>query len=540
MITIDMMKKWFFAALAMAVVLPAAAQDTYESGRLLGSDLNGTARYVGMGGAMEALGADISTTGTNPAGIGLFRHSTVSAGFGLVSQADAHEFDGRSTTNMSFDQAGFVYSMRIDRSSFLNFALNYHKSRNFNQILSVADQALYESSLNLLTAEKDWQGYYSLGMRKDELIGYQSPRSSHEALNFSQLDWLNANVLADEEGVDDYVLHGMGADSYNFDRASRGWINAFDVTLSGNSNDRLYWGVSVGISDVKYKGYSEYVEALRYLSGEPGGGVGYGDMRTIKGTGVDLKAGVIFRPVEYSPFRVGLYVQTPTWYDLTSENTTALVNESDLGNNLDGTYVDAGDISNSYDFRFYTPWKFGISLGHTIGKNLALGATYEFSDYGASQNRVKDGYDAYGNEDSYKDTEMKRNTEDVMKGVSTLKVGLEFKPIPEVALRAGYNYVSPAYSKNGYRDMTIDSYGVTYASTADYVNWDSTNRITGGIGCKIGNLNLDVAYQYSSTKGDFYAMQPGIFRNSDIPGDVPSVSVSNKRHQVLFTVGYTF
>ena len=46
------MKKIFFAALAMAVVLPAAAQDTYESARLLGSDLNGTARYVGMGGAM--------------------------------------------------------------------------------------------------------------------------------------------------------------------------------------------------------------------------------------------------------------------------------------------------------------------------------------------------------------------------------------------------------------------------------------------------------------------------------------------------------
>ena len=48
--------------------MPAAAQDTYESARLLGSDLNGTARYVGMGGAMEALGADISTISTNPAG----------------------------------------------------------------------------------------------------------------------------------------------------------------------------------------------------------------------------------------------------------------------------------------------------------------------------------------------------------------------------------------------------------------------------------------------------------------------------------------
>ena len=38
------MRKFCFAAFALAVILPAAAQDTYESARLLGSDLNGTAR----------------------------------------------------------------------------------------------------------------------------------------------------------------------------------------------------------------------------------------------------------------------------------------------------------------------------------------------------------------------------------------------------------------------------------------------------------------------------------------------------------------
>ena len=90
------MKKLYIAALALAAVLPASAQDTYESARVLGSDLNGTARYVGMGGAMEALGAEISTMSTNPAGIGLFRHSTVSGSFGVVTQSGAKEFDGKN------------------------------------------------------------------------------------------------------------------------------------------------------------------------------------------------------------------------------------------------------------------------------------------------------------------------------------------------------------------------------------------------------------------------------------------------------------
>ena len=153
------MKKILLAAIAMGLVLPAAAQDTYESARLLGSDLNGTARYVGMGGAMEALGADISTMGTNPAGIGLFRHSTASLSFGVVSQADAKEFDGLNKTNMSFDQAGFVYSARVSPTSFINVGFNYHKSKNFDQILSAAN-SLRGCSQNGLTYEKAARGLY--------------------------------------------------------------------------------------------------------------------------------------------------------------------------------------------------------------------------------------------------------------------------------------------------------------------------------------------------------------------------------------------
>ena len=100
------------AAFALAM-LPAAAQETYENAKIGWSDLNGTARYVGMGGAMEALGADISTIGTNPAGIGLFRKSQANISLGVVSQQDGNAFGGGHTTNMSFDQVGFVYASRV-------------------------------------------------------------------------------------------------------------------------------------------------------------------------------------------------------------------------------------------------------------------------------------------------------------------------------------------------------------------------------------------------------------------------------------------
>ena len=42
----------------------AAAQTVYDGAKFIDKDLNGTARFVSMGGAMSALGGDISTMNT--------------------------------------------------------------------------------------------------------------------------------------------------------------------------------------------------------------------------------------------------------------------------------------------------------------------------------------------------------------------------------------------------------------------------------------------------------------------------------------------
>ena len=71
--------------MAFGATAAANAQETYLNANLLKPELTGTARYVGMGGAMEALGADISTISSNPAGIGIFCHSTVNVSFGVIT-----------------------------------------------------------------------------------------------------------------------------------------------------------------------------------------------------------------------------------------------------------------------------------------------------------------------------------------------------------------------------------------------------------------------------------------------------------------------
>ncbi len=529
------MKKILSISVLCLLAVAASAQETYENANIATEDLNCTARYVGMGGAMDALGADLSTISTNPAGIGLFRHSAANVSFGLVSQEGGESFANGNKTNMSFDQGGFVYSMRSGRSNFINFAFNYHKSRNFDYILSAAS-SLDGASQNKLSSTKGALGVFGF---KDKEINTDAP-------TFNQVDYLYYNSGLSDAWIDDngdYKYYYTNASGYNFNRANTGYIGEYDFNISGNVNDRFYWGVTFGVSDVHYNGYSEYSEALVDGSSSVGN-ILLADNRKITGTGFNVKGGIIVRPIETSPFRIGVSIATPTWYDLTTSNYTTLALSGDFNPNY-GQPSSSSSIGESYDFKLYTPWKFGLSLGTTFGKMLAVGAVYEYSDYGSLDSRYNTGgdYDYYGYyyDSSSSDNAMNRHTESTLKGVSTLKLGLELKPMPELAIRLGYNYVSPMYEKSGYKDGTVESYGTYYASATDYTNWKSTNRITCGVGYNIGKMSLDLAYQYSVQNGDF---SPFMNYYDSTPGEgdniADAVKVNNKRHQLILSLGYHF
>ena len=540
-----MKSKYIFFAVSLFAALSANAQETYENAKLAGEDLNGTARYVGMGGAMEALGADISTIGSNPAGIGLFRHSNVSLSAGLLMQSDGKEFSNGKKTNLSFDQIGGVYTTRTGQKSFLNFGFNYHKSKNFDYILNAAG-SLNGSSQNKqsyikgLLGDENNGGFY-VGKNKDgQNIGYVNATSTNVAYTWSQIDNLYWNsLIPGSTGTYNYEK----ATGYTLDRAHTGYIGNYDFAVSGNLNDRVYLGLTFGMKDVNYKGYSEYRENFSNA-----GGVLVRDERKITGSGFDITAGVIVRPVAESPFRIGAYVKTPTWYDLTTSNNTRLVYSPST------TSVRSTDssISNSYDFKMWTPWKFGLSLGHTIGNNLALGATYEYEDYANINSRVNDGgyFDYYYGdyyESSTADKNMNAHTKEVLKGVSTLKLGVEYKPVSNVALRAGYNYVSAMYVNNAQKDPGLASLGTSYSSTTDYTNWGEINRFTLGVGYQVKKFNIDLAYQYSAQKGSFapfsnvkditYTSGTTKITESNIASNT---DVKNNRSQLLLTLGYRF
>lgn len=524
------MKTKYFLLGAMGLMsLPMAAQETYQDTKLMENELNGTARYVGMGGAMEALGADLSTMQSNPAGIGLFRKSQAALSAGVVSQGGDNSdtkvnfgnsgisFNG-DKTNASFDQIGFVWAMRNGRNSYLNFGFNYHKSRNFDQILSVAN-SLNNASLNKLTAAK-----YNNGL---------GDKGSMAWTGFDDA-YAGALVKDNPDGKGTYMDY-MNGTQYIFGQYQKGYIGEYDFNISGNIHDRVYLGVTFGLHDVNYRSNKLYAEDL-----EDNATADNYESLKIDGTGFDIKLGAIFRPIEDSPFRIGVYINTPIWYDLTMRNAYDLL----LNQASQNLSYDKGNSAN-YDFKVYTPWKFGVSLGHTVSNYLALGLTYEYQDYADIDNRINEGTYVddfgYSYDESSSDDVMNSNTKESLKGVHTLKFGVELKPVPEFAIRAGYNYVSPQFKDDACRRQDLQSPGVGYATSADYTNWKATNRFTFGLGYSHKNFFADAAYQYNHTSGDFSPFMS--YTGDEIAENdvVPTVSkVKFDRHQVLFTIGYRF
>ena len=511
------MKRIYLTVASLAFTsFVAVAQETYENTKLIDNDLNGTARYVGMGGAMEALGADLSTIGTNPAGLGLFRKGKADLSFGLVNQTGMNKFNSLSKTNMSFDQIGVVFNLSKTPNASINIGFNYHKSRNFDQLLNAAN-TLNNASQNKLTYQKYRNQVFK--ERKD--------------LTYSQLDALYMDNLLYDNRTKKY--YNFPASDYLYNQENKGYIGEYDMNLSANLNDRVYLGLTMGIHDVHYRGYSVYTE--KFLPNADNiERLKLNDSREITGTGFDVKLGAIVRPMAESPFRLGAYIHTPVWYDLTTSNYTVLT---------DGTA--RPNVGETYDFRVNTPWKFGLSAGTTLADRIALGATYEYAAYNAMQTRIKDGgtYDWYYGtyyESSHNDRAMNNHTEDALKGQHTLKLGAEARITDHFSLRAGYNYLSALYKDAAVKDGSLNSPGTYYASSTSYVNWKDTNRFTFGLGWNVWRFNIDLAYQYSQQNGTFYPFMD--YHEGSAPSVEDNIAnptqVNNKRHQLLLTMGYKF
>lgn len=546
------------SALAFWMAVDAGAQTIYDAAKFTARDLNGTARFVGMGGAMGSLGGEISVMRTNPAGIGIYRSNDAALSFGAFSHETESKYLNSTfhdkKNRFSFDNLGLVLSINTEDKTvrYVNVGIGYTRSKSFyknmsmeglmgtfrgNQLSQVNQMAMQATD----AAKYVWQQY------REHLLFDSDAIYSDNAAGWLGAMGYQGNLLRKKTNSGDYNTYTPivpGVPYSTFHSGESGGIDQFDCNVSFNLNDRIYLGMTVGAYVVNYttrtsygenygKGESYVLNSYNKTGGYNSETDSDSESDEARGAGYDVKLGVIIRPFADFPLRIGAAIHSPVFYHLTyASNATIQSNYSGTDGRIHTVGSDTrraldGDMDMEYKLR--TPWKYNLSLGFTIGKCFALGAEYEYEDYSTLKFKDSDGHKI-----SFETNEAHIN----MKGVNTFRIGGELKIVPQLAVRMGYNYISAAFKENAVKYLPSNS---LYTNTS-FSNSKSCRNYTFGIGYRIRQFYADLACQASIYQEDFYpfynefeeAPQQWVIATPE------KTAVTNTHKQLLLTVGMHF
>ena len=478
--------KLIMSIAAFAACVSVSAQTSFDAAKLYDEELNGTARYVGMGGAMSALGSDPSVISHNPAGIGTYHNSDINLSmsfFGTSVATDPlytaynqgsakgiyfYSNNRKSDLMAAVDNVSVIFSGYDGSDCYLNFGFSYRKLQNVDRNLDYQDKFF----------------------------------------DYSQDDHTKKYVVYRE-----YV-----------DR-QRNKVNSYDFNLSCNLSDMLYLGWTLGIlsTDTWSEGYYYDFYPSSYEAAKEDQDFIYYDekmdytsvdkMNSAKGTGWNMAFGLIVRPV--SPLRLGLSVKTPTAFKQRLEY-------ADYAYAIQGEQQDGNKYTNSIDYKFSSPWSINLSGGLTIG-HTAIGVEYEkhFTDRSSL---------------SIDNTQMNKQGALHYQDYSTFKIGIE-QNISNLSLRAGYNSVGSMFKEDSF----------VYLSDSDFNNsrMDWQNDRPGK--SKYCTLGLGYCSEPDRDGTQFYfdlAYVHGV-KNSVLNTNEPNmtnvdVNYKYKTDKVMFTVGWNF
>ncbi len=539
-----MKKTIILSSLALALCVGASAQDQVLGGRvLLGSEFTftdmitlsqtqytlGTARTSAMGGAFSSLGADISSMSINPAGLGMYRGSdfafSLSGGNSVMKSSFSDPYAGdkmrNSQGNFAFNNIGVA--LEVFRGSgaltSMSFGVGYNRLADFN---SVSSMQLYDrpSTIanaftnmlrgipegNLVTDSRPFQNRNIPVNHWGAVMGYQSYRleddgtasNQYRITDYQNPAWVNPYLRSKNEGA----------------------IGEYSLGLGFNFSNVVYMGFSVGIQDIYYRMTEQYEEGYDYEvpnnDGQQLNYMLYDQYIRMAGTGVNFKFGLIVRPVD--PLRLSVAVHSPTMVTFDREYSGEMFNDFKVG---DSGYSDTDVLIE--EMRFNSPPKLMFGASWTFGQYAILSADYEKAWFNGM--RLID--ESYQVEEYFK-----ADAKEYCKGSDNLRVGLEVKPVPMLALRAGYGYYGSPL-KGTFGEVPFNNPVRTKSQT-----------MSAGIGFRFSNVTFDLAYVRTDsdyTGYDFYYYD-GVNNAGDPVTFAQDGYVTQKRGQnnIIFTCGIRF
>lgn len=530
-----MKKSIVTASLLIAALASASAQSEFDALKFNSTDIVGSARFVGMGGAMGALGGDPSSININPAGLGVYRSfMEISLGMGVNINKTSADWGGTTTNDsrihVPFNHASFIigYTNKNKSKGVVgnNFGFSYSKLKDFHRNMAISAQNQTSSMTDYLAAYTNnntllGNDVRNLGDYRDSNNGYLSSMAWNAYL---------VNPNADSSAVTT-PLNLKETFNPEYLSEERGYLNEYTFSYGMNISNMVYWGVSMGVQDLYYTRETSYYESN---NGNGKDQISYHDMKLLnrietKGTGVNFNAGIIVKPIDQ--LRIGVAVHSPTIF--TSSEDHYGVNDYLRTSMAAYTDKDRYEAPASHDnyYEILSPWKYNFSAAGVLGHKGLISVDYQIADYNTMKIREDGGRDwGYRVENN--------NIKDKFQASHSLRVGAEVNVVDGLFLRCGYAFVTSPFADKDNVTMQLPS-NTTYTSPEFFVDrW--TNYYSAGLGYHKGFWYVDLSYQLKQQDFDFYAYDYTI---ADAPADnikLNKAELTSLIHNVSISAGVKF
>ena len=542
------MKKTFITILLSLAALGASAQNAYDALNFSENDYEGSARTVAMGNAFTALGGDLGSISINPAGSAVAKYSqfsltpaltfTGSTTMGVLppgSNGNLPYFEREiksNATRFSMPNIGMTFYYDTNRKSGIKsmvFGFIANKTAGWdeevyangtNKSTSFMGAMAYDATINgYLDANLDAKDAYDF-MPWKPVVGYQSGMISTFGGYNDQ--YVGASELIFDNGT--VALGGPLKQTYG--RRTSGGKYEYLFNFGMNISDFIYLGANLGINSINYT-YEEYFKEVAVDPADfeilltNGESLYFNDMRyryqyAANGSGFFGKFGIIVTPG--SGLRFGAAIQTPVVNTITEE--WKMAGETSYTNS--GYNASASSPYGTSTYTMVSPFRANFGAAYTFLGKAVISADYEMADYGQMKYQSSD-WDDYFFEVN----------EDIKSrfGIShMLRVGAEFKPIPELAVRAGYGMTTAA-EKYDYDGSRLDLAAHQNASFG--LGYSSQNSFFADLAVRKTFLQDEYFMPYDDYMFD---------ENGNIMVDAYAPEILNKRSlwKVLITFGWRF
>jgi len=508
------------------------------------NDYYGSARTMGMGNAVTAVGGDLGSIAINPAAGAVAPYSQISVSPGIsasfvgakgVQSYDGNTYLGNSahsnSTKFVMPSAGINFNFDTGNSSgLLNFGVGFvvNCSNKFNRNIKARGVTDFGGST--------YSGYLA-SVATDQLINTGEWDDLITLAANTNAFGYNTAVPAgftgvSENGLVDGTASLGGPISQRYSTVKEGSKMDYILNTSFNISDVVYLGASLGMVSLNYKLSEvigeEAIDPTNFQTGFENLSCNYS--YRAKGSGVYGKFGIIVAPV--GGLRLGAAIQTPTRFNMVERYNYGMTTEFPGNQTTSGTSEEG-----SWSFILSSPWRFNVGASYTIGEFAIVSADYERVNYKYMK------YLPFYTEDyTFCDRLNERISGETAKGQclgasNIIRVGAEIKPLKEFAIRAGYNLTTSA-------NRQYDSYELTAVGG----NLHSASLGLGYI--SPGSFFCDIAARmnfYPSERKKVYDAQTDWYSNrADSESEDfrtvgnPVIEFSNKLLTVVATIGWRF